>query len=266
MATLPTPPSDLTPEQLFLGHLKHIEEIIAHACRKSRFRPQESEDFSQEVMLKLIDDKYAVFRKYQGRSTVKTYLDVVINRFLLDYQNKIWQKYRPSAEAERLGRVAMRLEMLLVRDGQTFDEACRHLREKEGVEMSDVELAQLRAKLPVRSLRRFLSEEQLRDMASRDPDPLERLLARERAELGRRSTKALYRALAEIPKEEKLLVLLRTELSVADIARKRRVDAKPLYRELQKVYAKLCNLMERQGVRRKDVEEILDWLQPDLEF
>jgi RNA polymerase sigma factor (sigma-70 family) len=265
MATLPPPPGDLTPEQLFLAHLKDIEEIIAHACRRSRFSPQESQDFGQDVMVKLIEDDYAVFRKYQGRSTVKTYLTVVINRFLLDYQNKIWQKWRPSAEAERLGRVAMRLETLTVRDGQPFDEACRHLRE-EGYEMSENELAQLRAKLPDRSLRRFVGEEQLQVMASRDPNPAERLLARERAELGRRSTIALYRALAEIPKDERLMVLLRTELSVADIARKRRRDAKPLYRELQKIYDKLRKLMERQGVRRQDVEEILDWLQPDLEF
>ncbi|HEX6903462.1 MAG TPA: sigma-70 family RNA polymerase sigma factor [Thermoanaerobaculia bacterium] len=265
MATLPTPPGDLTPEQLFLGHLKLIEEIIAHACRRSRFSPQESQDFSQEVMVKFIEDNYAVLRKYQGRSSIKTYLTVVIHRFLLDYQNKLWQKWRPSAEAERLGQVAIRLEMLTVRDGHPFKEACRHLWD-EGVEMSEDELTQLWVKLPDRSLRRFVGEDQLQNMASHKPNPEERSMARERAEGRRRLTIALYRALAEIPKEEKLLVRLRTEFSVADIARMRKVDAKPLYRQLQKIYEKLHKLMERQGVRRQDVQEILDWLQPDLEF
>ena len=75
MATLPTPPGDdLTPEQLFLGHLDLIEAIVGHCYRGSRFKPQEAEDFRGTVMVKLIEDDYAVFRKFQGRSTMKTYL------------------------------------------------------------------------------------------------------------------------------------------------------------------------------------------------
>jgi hypothetical protein len=72
MATLPSPPGDhLPPEQLFLGHLELIEAIVAQSCRRSRFKPQEIEDFQGTVMVKLIEDDYAVFRKFQGRSTLK---------------------------------------------------------------------------------------------------------------------------------------------------------------------------------------------------
>src|SRR4051812_47207016 len=68
MATLPKPPDGLSPEQIFLGHQRLIEDVIAHCCRRSRFQPEEAKDFGQEVMVKLIEDDYAVFRLFEGRS------------------------------------------------------------------------------------------------------------------------------------------------------------------------------------------------------
>jgi len=262
MATLPTPPDDgLTPEQLFLGHLKLIEAIIAHCCRRSRFQPQEAKDFQQEVMVKLIEDDYAVFRKYEGRSSLKTYLTVTIKRQLLDYQNHIWRKWRNSAEAERLGEVAKRLEDLLVRDEVSFDEACQMLLD-QGVEASEAELAEIRAKLPPRYNRRFLPEEKLQTMSSPEMRPDERLEQKELAQLGRRIYGTFLRTLQTFPKEEQILVWMRTRLKVVDMARMLRRDPKPLYRQLDKIYEKLQKEMEKQGVRRQDIEDLLRRLQP----
>jgi len=62
MATLPTPPGDLPPEDLFLGHLKLIEEVISHCCRRSHFSREEVEDFGGHVKCRLIEDDHAIWR------------------------------------------------------------------------------------------------------------------------------------------------------------------------------------------------------------
>jgi RNA polymerase sigma factor for flagellar operon FliA len=214
-------------------------------------------------MIKLIEDDYAVFRLFQGRSNIKTYLTVVIKRLLLDYQDHIWGKWRPSAEAERLGRVAIELERLLVREERPFGEACQILW-GEGVTMSEAELRDLSAKLPPRSLRRFVGEEKLQSEASRDPLPDEQFEQKEWSADWRRITAKLLRALATLPAEDQLLVRMRTEFKVADIARLRKMEQKPLYRRLEKIYEKLRKELERLGAPRQDIENLLRALKPGL--
>lgn len=264
MATLPSPPDDLTPEQLFLGHLKLIEEVIAHCCRRSHFKREETEDFGSHVKLKLIEDDYAVLREYQGKSSLKTYLSVVIRHLLLDYRDHLWGKYRPSAEAERLGPVAMRLECLLGREKYTLDQACQILRMNEKVEMSEAELRSLAAKLPPKSSRHVVGEESLAAEPDRGPRPDERAEANEREGMKRRVYMTLQGCLAALPKEDRLLVQMRMEYSVAQIARIRKVDQKPLYRRLEKIYKELRKCLGRHGIRRQDLEEILGSLKPEI--
>jgi hypothetical protein len=49
MATLPSPPPELTPEQLYLGHLKLIDEIAKHAAQRRHFSREEGEDFADSA-------------------------------------------------------------------------------------------------------------------------------------------------------------------------------------------------------------------------
>src|SRR4028119_1161719 len=98
-----------TPQDLFLAHLPHIEKVATHACRKRRFSPEETEDFISLVQLKIIEDDYAVLCKFQGKSTLKTYLTVVIERQFLDHLNHLRGKWRPSAEAKRPGPPGLQL-------------------------------------------------------------------------------------------------------------------------------------------------------------
>jgi RNA polymerase sigma factor (sigma-70 family) len=264
MATLLTPPGDaLTPEQLFLGHLKLVEEIIRHGCRRSRFSPQDAEELHGTVMVKLIEEDYAVFRLFEGRSEIKTYLTIVINRLLLDFQNHIWQKWRQSAEAGRLGPIAEQLEKLIVRDGFAFGEACRILWDK-GVEMSEAELDEIRAKLPPRFTRRFVAEETLAAMAAREPRPDELLEQKERRLFALRVLRVVHREIEALPAEDRLLVRMRLDFKVADIARLRRTDQKGLYRRLTKIYEDLRKALEKQGIRRRDIEDLLGGIRPGL--
>lgn len=264
MATLPTPPGELPPMDLFTGHLKLIEEIIAHCCRRAHFKREDAEDFGSLVKIKLLEDDCAILRQYQGKSSLRTYLTVVIKRLLMDYQDHLWGKWRYSAEAERLGPVAMRLERLLQREDRTLEEAIQILRINEKIEMSEAELRDLAAKLPPRFSRIFFGEERLESEHSPEPGPYERVKKKEEARISRWVYRTLKGCLGALPKEDKLLVLDRMRFSVAEIARNRRIEQKPLYRRLEKIYKALRRCLGKHGVRRQDLEEVMGSLNPKI--
>ena len=261
MAPTPPPSKNRPPEEVLLENLQVIQDIIAHCAR--RFSSQDAEDFSQTVMCRLIEDDYRIIREYRKRSTLRTYLAVAIKRMLLDYQNHLWGKWHYSAEAKRLGPIAMRLEVLLYRDRLSFDEACRVLLGKDA-KITRQELEALQAKLPFRIPRRFVSEEQLEAETDRQPRPDERLEEKELGILSRRVHGIVLQCIKARPSEDQVLIWMRVELSVAEIARIRRMEQKPLYRRLDKIYKELRKDLARHGVRKKDIEAILGKLQPGL--
>ena len=257
----PFPPDRRSLEKVFLENLPVIREIIAHCAR--RFSPQDAEDFSQAVMARLIEEDYRILREFKGRSSLRTYLATAIKRMLLDYQNHLWGKWHPSAEAKRLGPTAMWLERLRYRDKLSFEDACRVIL-GEDPEVSRANLEIFEAKIAARIPRHFVGEEHLKSEADQKPRPDERLEAKELAGLSRRILAVLLFCINLLDSEERTLLWLTQELSVAEIARVQKADQKPLYRRLVKIYRKLEKELARRGVRRQDIEEILRRLRPDF--
>src|ERR1700681_2404376 len=256
------PPDDLPPDQLFLKSQSLMEKLVACACRQSRFSREDGEDFSSWVMINLIDDDYGVLRAFQRRCSLATYLSTVIQRLAQDYRNHLWGKRRASAEAERLGGVAVRLEQLLLEHSP--EEAYRFLRINEKVEMSEDELADLRAKLPPRVGRHMIGEEGLLGEPARDLRPDQELEEKQKERTQRRVNAAFYRALVQLTPDDQLLIRLNMTFKVAEIARIRQVEQKPLYRRLkEKIFKTLRKLMEAEGIRREEIKEILGSLEPD---
>jgi hypothetical protein len=128
-----------------------------------------------------------------------------------------------------------------------------------------VELAELRAKLPTRSSRRFVSEERLEALAWREVQPDEQLEGKERVQAKQRGFALLRQAFETLTSEEQVLLRMRTEFKVSEIARLRGMEQKPLYRRLEKINAKLRKELERHGIRRADIADLLGGLQPDDE-
>src|SRR5229473_2829543 len=143
----------MTREQLFLSELALIERVIGWVCARRCLRGADAEDFASTVKLRLIENDYEILGRFEGRSSLKTYLTAVINRLYIDYQTQRFGKWRPSAEARRLGPVALRLEALLYRDGLTFEEARGVLQTDFQVAESREALYELSLKLPRRSPR-----------------------------------------------------------------------------------------------------------------
>jgi len=80
--------------------LRTISQVIRQVCRTSRLRPEDQEDFAQSVHVRLLERNYDVIRRFAARSSLRTYLTVVVRRMLLDWRNANQGKWRPSAAAK----------------------------------------------------------------------------------------------------------------------------------------------------------------------
>ena len=249
-------------EQLFLSELALIERVIAWVCARRCLRGADGEDFASTVKLRLIENDYEILSRFEGRSSLKTYLTAVVNRLYLDYQTQRFGKWRPSAEARRLGPVALRLEALLYRDGLTLDEARGVLQTDFQVAESREALHELSLKLPHRISRRAGSsaEQEL-------PSPVGGHSTVERAErqiLAERTFLALRKALRRLPARDQIVLRMHVEggLSVADVARALGEEQKALYRRRDAALKRLRVDLEAEGIGGGDAHELLstlDW-------
>src|SRR5262245_50618041 len=83
----------------FLSNLGTIERIITTICRRYLLAHDDCDDFGSYVKIRLMDEDYAVFAKFQGRSSLPTYLMVVIRNCFRDHRSARWGRWRASAEA-----------------------------------------------------------------------------------------------------------------------------------------------------------------------
>jgi RNA polymerase sigma factor for flagellar operon FliA len=250
---------------LFEQNLPLIERLLRSVCRRNAFPPDESEEFASWAKLRLIDDDYAVLRKFEGRASLPTYLTTVIVNLFRDYRIHRWGKWRPSAEAKRLGEEAVQLETLVGRDGRTLAEAIQILRTSFGVTRPAIELEQLAARLPERPRRRHEGDEALAALPSGDAADAG-LLDGERRAIAERAERAVSAALAEIEAEARLALKLRFAdgLTIVEIAALLGVPAKPLYGRIERSLAALRRALERDGLGAPQVMALLGWSGLDL--
>ena len=251
---------------LFQRELPLIEGVIRFVVRRHRLPPSQADEFVSHARLRLIEHDYQILRRFGGRSSLRTYLATVVERLLLDYRISEWGKWRPSAEARRGGPVAVRLDQLLHRDGLPFEQAVEVLLVSEQVPASRAELEALRARLPRRSHRSFVSDEVLREVGV-PPAALSSVEAREAAAVATRTRAALLVALAQLPAQEQLIVRLHfgEGLTVAEVARTLQVAQKPLYRQLDRILERLRALLEAEGVQSETVREYIGRLEWEAE-
>lgn len=247
-------------EALFLDNLRHLERIVASLCRRHALDEADADDFASWVKLKLVEDDYAVLRKFRGESAVTTYLTVVVAMLFRDYRVRQWGRWRPSAAAQREGRVAVRLETLVHRDGYRLDQAGEILRTSGETGLSDRELGTLLAKLPPRGPARpvEVGDDPLASAAAAGRAD-DRVLGCEAEAQHRVADEALCRALDRLPPEDRLIIRMRfwEGMSVADIARGLQLEQKPLYRRIDRSLTQLRGSLEAAGITRDRVRSML---------
>jgi RNA polymerase sigma factor (sigma-70 family) len=242
-------------EKLFVASLPLIQRVVGTIAAQRRLSADEAEEFGAVVQLRIIRDDYAVFRKFQGRCTLRTFLGVVIPRMFLDYRDTQWGRWRPSARSRREGELGILLERLTIRDGLTFDEACTVLEATHAGPVDRSALADLHAGLRCRVRPRFVTDCALDAIASPAGSAEDGLMAEERAARLAGVSGELRAVLAQLAAEDHLIVRLRffDGLQVSEIARVLRVDQKPLYGRICRVLRTMRQLLEARGVSAAEV-------------
>jgi RNA polymerase sigma factor (sigma-70 family) len=208
---------------------------------------------------KLIAGEYSILRKFEGSSSILTYLTVVIANLYRDYNNHRWGRWRPSAEAKRLGEEAVLLETFLQRDGFSFTEAVMQLRQRGVTKRSDRELAELSMRLPARYHPRIISDAHLHAMPAAESAEMDLFREEADAEWARQQS-ALGAALDGVSDEDRLILRMKfwDGLRVADIARTLNIEQKPLYRRIDRLLVSLRGTLERLGVDAEAVARHLE--------
>lgn len=246
---------------LLAAHMDAIRAAMAAVCRSLRLSRAEAEDFRGVVWVRLLENDCAVLRKFEGRSSVQTFLVSVIRRLLLDYRIAAWGKWRPSADARRHGDVAMHLERLVFRDGIPFDQALQIVRHRHAVAASAEDLGLLLACLPLRPRRTMVADDELAAVPAAGSDPEERVLRLE----ARRVLAALGRTTARLALRDRHMLALRFagQQRPGEIARGFGLDRKAVYRRFEAILLRLRADLRREGITAADVGPWLGRLGPD---
>lgn len=259
----------MNPENTYLSHLASIERIAAFVARRGHLNADESAEFVQVVRVRLFEDDYAIIRKFEGRSSFTTYLTTVIIRLFHQCRVEQWGKWRPSAEAKRLGDTAITLERLLTRDGFTLSEAVNVLTTRAGAGVTVAELEALYARLPLRNPRPVLvSDDGLSDTVAGEDDADDRLGAGDREHAARLTAQTVDAVLAKFDAEDRVILQMRFwhGRKVSDIARMLHLDQKKVYKRLDKLFATLRRALETAGIGRGDVDKLLGRGDQDIRF
>jgi RNA polymerase sigma factor (sigma-70 family) len=253
----------VTSEEQFLAHLPLLDRVIAFVAHRYGLAEADREEFASHVRLKCIEDDYRIFREFGERSTLRTYLTSVVQHLFLDYRNAQWGKWRPSAEAVRLGPVAIRLDVLLHRERLGFEEACEQIVSESRGAVARAELDRLAELLPTRLPRRMVGEEAMDALSVAGTAVEGSIKVTENSATRRKAHLSLVKAVGGLPADDRFLLRLRFErnLTIARIADQTRQPQKPLYRRFERLYARLRQLLEADGVDAEQIGSMLE--EPD---
>ena len=245
-------------QRLLIDHLDLINQIVRTTGRRRHLSTAEREDFASFVSLRLIDDDYAILRKFQNRSSLWTYLAAVIERLSLDFCADKWGRWRPSAMAERLGPAAVVLERLVTRDSHTVEEAFELLRAQHGVSLSDAELRKIWEQLPVRLRTTEVGEEAAATVRSLDTSDAGVDDAERRQRIARLQS-VLKTAFEGIPAQDRVLIALRFDegLSMVEVAKLLNSSVPTLHRKLDKGIKHLRLALTQSGFDPREVSNLI---------
>ena len=245
-------------QQLLTEHLSRIQQIVRSIARKKHFTPVQTEDLAGYVSLKLIEDDYAVLRKFKNRSSLPTYLTAVIARMASDFQNESFGRWRPSEVAIRVGSVAMLLEQFVVRDGHSLEEAMQMMRAHHDATLTDAAMRETWERLPARrGPVKFVDEEHAERPAG---DTAEDLV--ETAQLAKeidRLDSVLQQAYQRLPSRDRLALALRFDegFSVREISRLVGTSVPTLHRRFADSIDKLRAALVAGGYSEEQVSGLI---------
>ena len=245
-------------QQLLLDHLDLVAQIVRMTGGRRHLSAAERDDFASFVNFRLVENDYAILRKFKNRSAVKTYLVAVIERLSLDFCTEKWGRWRPTAMAERLGPVAIILERLVTRDNHTVEEAIEIVRTSHYAGQSDAELRRIWDQLPVRMRTTEVAEEAALGVMSDDNSEVGVDDADFRKSIERLQG-ALKTAFDQIAARDRVLLALRfdQEMSIIEIARLTGSSVPTLHRRFENSVKQLRLALTRAGFNPREIAGLI---------
>jgi RNA polymerase sigma factor (sigma-70 family) len=244
---------------LFLAQQPLIRRAVRHVVRRWSLRQDEAAELQSDVNLKLVENDYAVLRKFEGRSSLQAYLVTVIKRVHCDSRIQQFGKWRPSAEAVRRGPLAEQAERLVWHDGRTLAEAAAMLSRTRNEPITRDDLADLLSHLPVRRPRSEPEDRDLDSIQAPEPGPDEAIRTDDARTMAARVQVCLSEAIDGLDPDDRLLMKLYyvDDLTVARIARLLGVEQRPLYRTIERCLGELRRYLESKGIVSEAVDEVV---------
>jgi RNA polymerase sigma factor (sigma-70 family) len=247
-------PHNVDPRQLLETHHPLFERLILACARAHGLGSDERKDFKGYAFTRFVDSDYKVLRAFKGRSKLTTFLTTVIGRFYADFIGKERGRWRTSAEAERLGPVAIQLEKLIHRDGYPVGEAIDHLL-RTHPSLSARELQGIVKRLPARPERvGNLPDKAGTAVAGNHTDDVVTDLERHRFR------HLLNTVIGDLPSQDRVMLRFYYEeaIPLAEIARFLEVEPRLLYRRFEQVKLKLRGDLERRGIDASEARDLMD--------
>jgi RNA polymerase sigma factor (sigma-70 family) len=250
----------MEPQQVLAENVDLIDRITHGVCRRSGVASSDIDDVASAVKLALVENDYAILRRFQGRSSLATYLAVIVQRLLANQRERTHGRWRASPEAQRLGAPAVLIEDVVGRQRRSIEEAMPMIRAVDPT-MTAGDAAAIAARLPLRAPRprEVPLPEDDGSLPAADRADTAALDGEMRA-LSQRAATLLRKTMDGWPANDRLLVRLRFEssLTIADIARLMGVAQRPLYRRLETLLSSLREVLLSAGIDSAVVDDLLE--------
>jgi RNA polymerase sigma factor (sigma-70 family) len=257
------------PEGVFKSNLAVIDRVISEVCRSARVRDDDAEDFASSVKLALIENEYAILRKWEGRSSLAGYLNVVIRRLLSNRRDHELGRWRPSSEAADMGPTGILIERLLGRDGRAFDEALPIIQANDPSLTRD-DVAAIAARLPLRFGRpRGVTLDDAGEASLASSESAEgRVRSAEVRQLSGLASDVVRRTIAAWPDEDAMILRFRfgSSMTIAEIARMLRLPQRPLYRRIEGLLARLRAALVEAGLDEAALSSVIGEASQNMDF
>lgn len=238
-------------------NLSLIQTVITRVGRARGVPGDEADDFRSFVFLKLLENQRRILLRFRGESSLRTYLDQVVGRLLLDFRRAKWGKWRPSAAAGRLGAVGVELERIVHRDNVPAREAIRVVKARHPG-LGSTTLQDALAKLPQRRPRHFEGEEVLDLRPAKTKSPDVQVVEAQHTQWRPHIERAFSQAFRRLDAIDRRILRLRfhRRFKVPEIARRLNLEPKSVYRRCDHLLKQLRIALEAQGITAEMVAEL----------
>jgi RNA polymerase sigma factor (sigma-70 family) len=258
----------MTPPEYFASGLPIVEDVIAFHSSRGRLSSEEREDFYSWAICKLIENDYGRIRKFEGRSSFRSFVSVIVGHLLVDYFESKGGRRRSSSTAQLFAPEGVWIERYL-RRGHTLSEAIQLVRSNHDSPLSEDELYHIAIRLPLTRKRpTFVAESAGAQVGSLEASP-ERLIEGKVEEASRVELEAaLERALARLSPEERVFVRMRFEEGsrINEIAQAFHIPEKAFYRRFQRTLRRLRKELRTAGLDARCLELYRDGGEPGANF